>query len=189
MSGIARPPDGGHHARDASQGFPHGMALNPAHTNNFSSYMKKKTVKRDYGVFQVGLKILLRKGGKVLFLRMADGVYLDIPGGRIDNVEYRMPLEKVIAREVREELGGQIKYVLGKPLFHFRRARHKGAHPGFVFCAVYDAEWKAGEIKISFEHKGYEWINSKKHLLKRADFGQEEEYRAFKKYFAGKKHA
>jgi len=30
VSGIARPPDGGHHARDASQGFPQDSTLDPA---------------------------------------------------------------------------------------------------------------------------------------------------------------
>lgn len=148
--------------------------------------MKKKVVKRDYGIFQVGLKILLRKGDKILLLRDDQG--LDLPGGRIDNVEYRTPLEKVIAREVREELGGQVKYVLGKSLFHFRRARRqKDAHPKFVFLAVYEAEWMAGEITLSFEHSAYEWVDPRKHILKRSDFGQDEEYRAFKKYFAAAK--
>lgn len=146
-------------------------------------------MKRDYGVFQVGLKILLRKGGKVLLLRDDQG--LDLPGGRIDNVEYRVPLEKIIAREVREELGPKVKYVLGNPLFHFRRTRPNspGADPAFVFLAVFDAEWKVGEITLSLEHSSYDWMNPKTHVLKRSDFRQDEEYRAFKKYFAEKYHA
>lgn len=138
-------------------------------------------MKRDYGVFQVGLKILLRKGGRVLLLRDDKG--LDLPGGRIDNVEYGTPLEKIIAREVREELGPKLKYVLGKPLFHFRRVRRlKGANPRHVFLVVYDARWMAGEVKLSFEHSEYAWIDPKTYTLKRSDFGQEEEYRALKKY-------
>ncbi len=142
--------------------------------------------KRDYGIFQVGLKILLRKGNEVLLLRDDQG--LDLPGGRIDNVEYHTPLEKIVAREVREELGQKIKYILGKPLFHFRRARRiKDTHPRFVFIVVYDAQWMAGEIKLSFEHSAYEWVDPKKYRLRQSDFGQEEEYRAFKKYFAGLK--
>ena len=136
----------------------------------------------------MGLKILLRKGGKILLLR--DGQGLDLPGGRIDNVEYRVSLERVITREIREELGPNVKYTLGKPLFHFRRARRpRNLYPKFVFLAVYDAEWRAGDIKLSFEHTAYEWIDPKKYVLKRSDFGQEEEYRAFKKYFAEKYHA
>jgi len=99
-------------------------------------------------------------------------------------------LKKIIAREVREELGPKVKYVLGKPLFHFRRARRiKDTHPRFVFLVVYDARWVAGEAQLSFEHSAYEWVDPKKYRLRRSDFGQEEEYRAFKKYFAaaGKK--
>lgn len=143
-------------------------------------------MKRDYGIFQVGLKVMLRKGSKVLLLWMNDDKkWLDLPGGRIDNVEYRTPLEKIIAREIREELGGQVKYILGKPLFHFRRARRgKHANPRFVFLVVYDAQWVAGEIKLSPEHSSYQWVDPKVYKLRRLDFGQEEEYRAFKKYFA-----
>lgn len=144
---------------------------------------------RDYGVFMVGLKILLRKGSKILFLRMADGKYLDIPGGRIDNVEYERPLAKILAREVREELGSKVKYKLGKPIFHFRRRRRKDANPEYVFLAVYDAEWISGEIKISDEHSAYEWFDPRKDSLRRKDFGRIEEYRALKNYFAKKYHA
>lgn len=145
-------------------------------------------MKRDYGIFQVGLKILLRRGSKVLFLRDDQG--LDLPGGRIDNVEYRTSLEKIVAREVREELGPKLKYLLGNPIFHFRRARRgKDANPRHVFLVIFDAQWKAGEIKLSFEHSEYTWIDPKKYRLKRSDFGQEEEYRAFKQYFSKKNHA
>ncbi|MEK7099492.1 MAG: NUDIX domain-containing protein [Patescibacteria group bacterium] len=139
-------------------------------------------MKRDYGIFQVGLKILLYKRGKVLLLRDDKG--LDLPGGRIDNVEYQTPIEKIIAREVREELGRRVKYTLGKPLFHFRRVRRqKGAHPRFVFLAVYQARWVSGGITLSHEHESYEWIDPKKYILKRSDFGNEEEYRILAHYF------
>lgn len=144
-------------------------------------------MKRDYGIFQVGLKILLRKGDKVLLLRDDKG--LDLPGGRIDNVEYQTPLEKIIAREVREELGPKLKYVLGNPLFHFRRVRRNGTKLLHVFVVVYDAQWKTGEIKLSFEHSEYAWIDPRTYILKRSDFGQKEEYQAFKKHFAQKNNA
>ncbi len=146
-------------------------------------------MKRDYGVFQVGLKILLRKGDKVLLLRMNDDdQWLDLPGGRIDNVEYRVPLEKIIAREIREELGPRVRYALGKPLFCFRRQRHnKDANAKFVFLVVYDAVWKAGDIKLSFEHCAYEWVDTDAYVLKRSDFGQGEEYQSFRGYFANLK--
>ena len=61
-------------------------------------------MKRDYGIFHVGLKVLLKKENTYLFLKTEPG-YFDLPGGRIDNVEYRTPLMNVLAREIREELG------------------------------------------------------------------------------------
>ena len=146
-------------------------------------------MKRDYGIFQVGLKILLRKGDSVLFLRMDDNHYWDLPGGRIDNVEAETSLEKVIAREVREELGSAVKYSLGKPLFQYWRATKRQGKRMPILLTIYDAVWRSGEIKISHEHSAYQWIQPRRDRLKRKDFGRKEEYEIFKKYFAENYHA
>ncbi len=85
-------------------------------------------MKRDYANYQVALKVLLRRGDEVLFLRITDPLMcFDLPGGRIDNVETKTPLARILAREVREELGVDVRYTLGAPLFQFRRyvASHK----------------------------------------------------------------
>lgn len=143
-------------------------------------------IKRDYGIFQVALKVLLQKGDKILFLRDSDADrHWDWPGGRIDNVEYRTPIEKIIAREVREELGQKVRYVLGKPHFHLRRWTLWNGKKTCVFCVFYEAKWMSGEIRLSAEHSAYEWIDTKRfHTLKRVDFKHAEEYPALKKYFA-----
>lgn len=142
-------------------------------------------MKRDFAVFQVGLKVLLRKGDKILFLRDNNARRSwDWPGGRIDNVEYRTPLASIIAREIREEVGSKVKYVLGEPRFHLRRWTLWHGKKACIFCVFYEAKWLSGEIRLSSEHCAYEWIDPKKfHLLKRADFKHEEEYPALKKYF------
>ncbi len=143
-------------------------------------------MKRDYGVFQVALKVLLWKGEEILFLRDSDvDRHWDWPGGRIDNVEYRTPVEKIIAREVREELGAKVKYVLGKPRFQLRRWTLWNGKRTCIFCVFYEAKWVSGEIWLSAEHCAYEWIDARAfHLLKRPDFKHEEEYPAFNKYLA-----
>ena len=62
--------------------------------------------KDNYATFEIGFKILLRKGNKVLFLRMAHKNYfnlLDLPGGRADKGEEGGPFKKIVNREVKEE--------------------------------------------------------------------------------------
>lgn len=143
--------------------------------------MEFKTAKKNYAMYHVGLKILLQKGEEFLFLRSADGVSWDLPGGRIDDVEHETPLVEILAREVAEELGGEIKYKLGKPLFQFRRYfENKGWH---IFCVVYEAEYVSGEIQLSSEHSGYQWISPKDFQFSEKDFFSAEEFRAFQEYF------
>lgn len=76
-------------------------------------------VKRAYAIYHVGLKVLLKKGDEFLFLTDAVGKHFDLPGGRIDDVERMTPLTEVIAREVGEEFGEEVKYKLGKLVFNF----------------------------------------------------------------------
>ncbi len=136
-------------------------------------------MKRDFGIFQVGLKILLKKGNKMLVLRTDDG-YVDLPGGRIDNVEYESPVEKTIAREIREELGS-VRYALGRPLFTYRRYSPK--YKARIFVLVYEADYVSGTIRLSNEHISHEWIKIGTFPFTGKDFVDEEVYRMFKNYF------
>ena len=113
-------------------------------------------MKRDYGVFHVGLNVLMQKSGEFLFLRDDKGTHWDWPGGRIDNVEVKTPLEKIIAREVKEELGPKVKYKLGLPIFQFRR--YFKSRDIWIFQTYYLAQYVSGEIKLSHEHTAYKWV-------------------------------
>jgi 8-oxo-dGTP pyrophosphatase MutT (NUDIX family) len=135
-------------------------------------------MKRDFGIYQVALKILLRKGNKVLLLKTDDGKYWDLPGGRIDTVENKTPLKKILAREIREELGQGVRYELGRPLFQYRR-RFKERNI-YIFQTVYAAAYLGGNIKISPEHTSYAWIDPKKFVFRQKDFPSKEEYLAYK---------
>lgn len=139
-------------------------------------------MKRDYALCWVGLKLLLKKDRKILFLKTAmNPVFWDLPGGRIDNVEGKVPLEKILEREIREELGNKVKYKLGRPVFQFRRKGRNGAC--FNLLTAYEAKYLGGKINLSFEHSAYEWVDPKKYKFNKNDFFNKEEYRAFTKYF------
>lgn len=137
-------------------------------------------MQRDYANYHVALKVLMRKGDEILFL-LASGDRLDLPGGRIDNVEHDTPLPKILEREIREELGQDVKYKLGKPVVQFRRhVEHKGWH---VFLTAYEADFLSGTIQISPEHSGLQWINIKSFPEKPDLFFNPEEYEILKQYF------
>ena len=142
----------------------------------------KKTVQKDFGnfgVFFVALKIMLWNRGRILILRDTRG--LDFPGGRIDNTEYETPLERIIAREIREELGA-VRYTLGKPAFQYRRYHDQRRMN--VFVTVFEATYRSGSITLSDEHISYEWLRPKDVRITPASFSTRDEYRAFKKYLA-----
>jgi 8-oxo-dGTP pyrophosphatase MutT (NUDIX family) len=136
-------------------------------------------MKRTFGIYQVGQKILLRRqDGKILILRLKSGK-IDLPGGRIDNVEYRMSLEKILAREIREELGTALKYKLESVAFQYHFPNRNGG----IFITVFHADYISGDIKLSFEHKAFMWVYPEKFLFQRKDFPVFGSYLGFKKYF------
>ncbi|KKT74269.1 hypothetical protein A2Z63_00110 [Candidatus Giovannonibacteria bacterium RIFCSPLOWO2_02_44_8] len=139
-------------------------------------------MKRDYANYQVALKLFLKRGNKILFLKLPESGLWDLPGGRIDNVETHTPLRKILAREIREELGVKVKYELGKPLFQFRRKAL--SRKTYNLLTVYEGRYLSGEIKLSSEHASYEWINPKAYKFKEKDFMSKEEYLAFIEYFS-----
>lgn len=137
-------------------------------------------MQKAYANYHVSLKVLLKKGDEILLLKSPRG-YLDLPGGRIDDVEDATPLFEILAREVSEELGEDIKYKIGKPVFQFRRFFPNKCWK--LFLTVYEADYISGEVQISDEHEGFEWINPKEYEFKEEQFLSQEEYLSFKEYF------
>lgn len=139
-------------------------------------------MKREYGIYHVAFKILLRRGDKVLFLKDIGGKYWDWPGGRADKGENKVPLKTILKREIKEELGN-IKYKLGRPLFQYRR--YFGSQDIYILITAYDAKYVSGKIKLSNEHKSYHWINPKQFKFNPRDFWHKEEYETFMSYLKG----
>ena len=132
---------------------------------------KIENIKRDYALYQVALKILLRRGGEVLMLWVSEGHY--------DNVEGKVPLMQILDREIQEEIGTDVKYQVGKPLFQFRRF-YKGV---YILQTVYDGEYLGGEVQLSEEHERFCWVNPHTTRFAEKEFCSKEEYEAVKNYF------
>lgn len=138
--------------------------------------------RKEIETFQASLKVLMRRGTKVLLLRTKRN-HISLPGGRIDKGEYRLPLEKIIEREIKEELGSEARYRLGRPLFQYRRYNSRTKTAALV--TVYDGIFFGGRIILSPEHVSYNWVDINGLVFNIQDFGADnkEKLYAFERYF------
>jgi len=87
----------------------------------------------------------------------------DIPGGRLRENDFSVPLAEVVSRKLREELGEDIKYSLGEPVVFMRHERNEiladgSREPRRIFAVGYLARYLQGEIKLGKNHETYEWV-------------------------------
>jgi len=117
-----------------------------------------------------GAIIFRREGNKIYYLLLhypsnakAPKEYWDLPKGHIEEGE---KLEETVKREVAEETGlKDIEFVDGfkEWIKYFFKFRGKNI---LKFVTFYLAETKEKDIKVSFEHLGFEWLSSKKAIKK-----------------------
>ena len=90
--------------------------------------------------------------------------FYDFPGGRIDMDEFHTPFFEIIKREIEEEIGSNIVYTLNpKPVAtgrHCIEAQYaRGAKDIHVVYLFFEAKYVSGEVIISDEHTGFEWLD------------------------------
>lgn len=109
--------------------------------------------------FQVGIKaFLLNEKGELMLLRESTSGQWELPGGRIDVGEERLPQEQVLLREIREELGPDVHIEVG-PLAHsWVRERKPGE---FVFLVGRLCRLSGGAATLSDEHEAWAWVVQK----------------------------
>jgi 8-oxo-dGTP diphosphatase len=124
--------------------------------------------KRDF--YNVSLKAILKNAeGKVLILK-ADSVgtfagFYDLPGGRIDEDEFSVPLVEILKREIAEETGidgmqiNDVPVAVGRHCIKADEASDfKDIH---IFYVFYEVQIKSNDVAISDEHEGFEWVDLK----------------------------
>jgi 8-oxo-dGTP pyrophosphatase MutT (NUDIX family) len=112
-------------------------------------------------LYFVAVKLLLRDGDKLLITHDIFGDW-DLPGGRIRKDEFDKPLEAVIERKIKEELGPGVRYELGAPKVFFRveRAEHSlGGEKVRIFAVGYEAKYLGGEVGLGDHHDRMEWVD------------------------------
>lgn len=124
---------------------------------------------RDF--YHVSLKAILKnKDGEVLVLKAdSNGTFAgfyDLPGGRIDEDEFAVPLPEILKREIIEEIGeaeisiNEIPVGVGR---HCIKKEHtESGKDTHVFYVLYEVQLETGNVNISNEHEAFEWIDLNK---------------------------
>ncbi|MCR4328510.1 MAG: NUDIX domain-containing protein [Patescibacteria group bacterium] len=115
----------------------------------------------------VAVKVFLEREEKLLILKDKFGPAVagwDLPGGRIKTDEFETPLEDIVRRKIREELGEGVIYDIGKPTVFMRHERVEATpeKPTVrIFAIGYPAVWKSGEARLSPAHTEMQWVDMK----------------------------
>jgi 8-oxo-dGTP pyrophosphatase MutT (NUDIX family) len=120
---------------------------------------KSKYAKERRDLYYVAVKAFLEKDGKLFIFKDRYGDW-DIPGGRIQEHEFNVPLEQVMKRKMREELGGSVRYSLGKPVVFMRHERVEAMlkRKVRIFAVGYKATLLGGSIRLSDQHTESLWV-------------------------------
>lgn len=105
--------------------------------------------------FEVSLKAFVVRERRVLLLQEADTGYWELPGGRIDVGEERIPHRDVLGRELAEELGPDFKVDIGDQSATWVRQRPTDAVFQFICGRV--CRYRSGSPTLSDEHKAMTW--------------------------------
>lgn len=111
-------------------------------------------------VYFIAVKALLRDENKLLITHDVFGSW-DIPGGRIKKDEFEKPLEQVLERKLREELGEGFQYEIGEPKVFFRVERfEQGINMNArIFGIGYEVRYLGGELQLGEHHDELRWID------------------------------
>jgi len=119
------------------------------------------TSERD--LYYVAVKAFLELDGRFFILKDRYGDW-DIPGGRIQRHEFGVPLEWVLERKLKEELGKGVIYKVGKPVVFMRHERKESDLGGTkvrIFAVGYRVAFLGGEIRLSHQHTEAMWVSVK----------------------------
>ncbi len=114
-------------------------------------------------LYFVAVKIfLLDDTNRLLIIKDRFGEW-DIPGGRLRENDFEIPLEAVAERKIKEELGEAVRYELDAPTIFMRHERDEILSFGQrekrrIFAVGYTARYLGGGPKLGQNHEKYEWV-------------------------------
>lgn len=111
---------------------------------------------RKIQTFEVSLKAFIVSDGKALLVQEADTGFWELPGGRIDVGEERIAHDRILAREMHEELGAEFSIEVTSAAKSFIRQRPVDGV--FQFLLVRVCRHVGGEPVLSDEHAAIAWV-------------------------------
>ncbi len=106
--------------------------------------------------FEVSLKAFIVRDGRALLVREADSGFWELPGGRIDVGEEWDGHDRILAREIAEELGAAFRVEATDVAVTWTRRRPSDGVFQFIVGRVcHHAE---GEPVLSAEHDALAWL-------------------------------
>lgn len=116
-------------------------------------------------LYFVAVKAFLEDKGKLLIVKDKFGDW-DLPGGRLRENEFATPLEEILQRKIKEELGEKVNYKIQEPVVFMRHERDEifqnaQKEKRRIFAIGYKATYLNGEIILGKNHEKYEWLNIK----------------------------
>jgi 8-oxo-dGTP pyrophosphatase MutT (NUDIX family) len=112
-------------------------------------------MRRAIQTFEVSLKAFIVRDARILLLQEADTGFWELPGGRIDVGEERLPQTDILAREIREELGAEFRCDVGPKAVTW--VRERPADRAFLFIVARLCRFDCGPILLSSEHATSLW--------------------------------
>lgn len=115
-------------------------------------------------LFFVAVKVFLEDGnGNLLITKDRFGDW-DIPGGRLREGDFEVPLEQIAERKMKEELGESVQYRLEDPIVMMRHERDEILATGErekrrIFAIGYRAQYLGGDIDLGTNHEKFEWVS------------------------------
>ena len=115
--------------------------------------------------YYVAAKLFLEKNDQ-LFIFKDKWNDWDLPGGRIRKHEFETPIEEIVKRKMKEEVGEQVVYRFGVPLVTMRHERIDASPGGGVasmpvriFAVGYEAILESGEPQLGDHHVEMKWVD------------------------------
>jgi len=117
--------------------------------------------KKAKDLYFIAVKVFLKRGNTFFVFKDGFGQW-DLPGGRVRYDEFRKPFEAIIKRKMKEEVGSNVKYKLGKPFIFMRHERKErtphGTSQARIFAIGYEAKFLSGNVTLPSHHIQYEWM-------------------------------
>ena len=111
--------------------------------------------KRFIQTFEVSLKAFIVHDQRALLVQEADTGFWELPGGRIDVGEERLPHADILAREIAEELGPDLRVSVGTAAVTW--VRQRPSDRVFTYLVARVCRIERGEMRLSDEHAALRW--------------------------------